>query len=65
MKTVTVLNERAKLIPVHDLSEVVAIYRVFYDDAACNVVVEDEERAHHQGPEQSGYTSERYDLGKV
>ena len=43
MKTVTLVNERAKLIPVHDLSEVVAIYRVFYDDAACNVVVEDNE----------------------
>jgi len=43
MKTVTVLNERAKLIPVHDLSDVVAIYRVFYDDAACNVVVEEEQ----------------------
>jgi len=30
MKTVTVLNERAKLIPVHDLNNV-AIMRVFFD----------------------------------
>jgi len=48
MKTVTVLNERAKLIHVHDLSEVVAVYRHAMDEAFCFTVIEaneDEEEA--------------------
>ncbi len=42
MKTVLVINERAKLIPVHDLSEIV-VYRCFFDEHAVNVVIEETE----------------------
>lgn len=42
MKTVTVVNEHARIIPVTD-PESVEVFRCFFDEQAVLVVIEDDE----------------------